>query len=216
MDDIQKPQPTEPIMQQPVGMQPTPAPAAPPAATNYNTAPTVPLGASSEPRNFLATFLLASYGGLLGLRHFYLGQKTLGFVRLGLFLAYFLLLILGGIAGSGVLILLGGLSLIVAYIWTIVDFFVVYLSVKNDADGQPLTKTNRDAKWAKVIFMVTVILSIIAFVGGVLFAMMGENLLKKAVDDSTKSNNTLRLDQDTNMNDFNSEFNFDTNSSYDF
>jgi predicted secreted protein len=214
MDDIQKPFPneSEPISQQPVGVTPPPAAA---FAPEQNIAPQSAPQAMGEPRNFLATFLLACYGGLLGLRHFYLGQKTLGLVRLGLFLAYFLFIILGSVVGSGVLLLLGFLSLTVAYIWAIVDFFVVYLSVKTDADGQELTRTARDSKWAKVIFMVTVILAVIMFVGGVIVGLSAERLFKNNFNSS--SSDSFQFESNSRLDGYDSsEFNFDSNSSYDF
>lgn len=164
-----------------------------PAETAYSTANTA-LNGVSEPRNFLVTFLLASCGGLLGLRNFYLGQKVLGFVRLGLFLGYFLLIGLGLVAQSAVLALLGSLLLMISYIWSIVDFFVVYISVKTDADGQALTRTARDSKWAKTMFIVTIVLFTIAIIGGIGVALTGESLFKKAVRDSGDSSKSLQSD----------------------
>ncbi|MFO0971227.1 MAG: hypothetical protein U0520_02660 [Candidatus Saccharimonadales bacterium] len=196
MDDIQRPQPTE----SPLLVTPAPAP------TAYPTTNVTP-GGVSEPRNFLATFLLASYGGILGLRNFYLGQKALGFVRLGLFLGYFLLIILGIFTKSAVVGLLGSVLLLIAYIWSLVDFFVVYLSVKTDAEGQPLTRTARDSKWAKTIFIVTVVMSTIVIIGGIVLALTGESLFKKAVRDSGSSSNSLQSD---------TKFDYDYNSDYEY
>ncbi len=197
MDDIQQPQPAQaPEPMAPVG--PTPQ--------FHETHTATPK--ADEPRNFLATFLLTSPGGgLLGLRNFYLGQKTIGFVRLGLFLSYFLLMIVSAFARSAVLGFIATLLLLIAYIWSIVDFFVVYFSVKTDAEGQPLARTARDTKWAKTIFIVTVVVSTLAIIAAIALAMTGERLLKRAVDQSETSNSSYqsgtKLDLDN--------YNFDSN-----
>lgn len=208
MDSTQQPQQT-----------PSTPPAAPvnPAFTPPPApAPSEPLTGSAEPRNFLVTFLLAAgYGSLLGLRHFYLGQKTLGLVRLGLFAGGYLLWIVGAVAQSGVLMLVSGLAILVAYIWAMVDFFVVYLSVKTDADNQPLTKTKRDAKWAKVIFLITVISIVLIFVAGVAFGVAGENILKKQLDSTTDTGSSLEFNEDT-MFDDSYDFDYNADSSYDY
>lgn len=200
MDNTQQPQQPESFTTPPA---PTTTPTPPPA---FN-----PLAEStvSEPRNFLVTFLLAAgYGGILGLRNFYLGQKTIGLVRLGLFVGGYLLIVIGAASQSAVLVSVAALAVLTAYIWMIVDFFVVYLSVKTDAEGQPLTKTNRDAKWAKMFFLITVISIVLMFASGLVVGIAGESFLKKQLNGSS-SNSTLELDSNSL---FEEDYNFNDNS----
>lgn len=183
-------------------------PAAPTPQATYSNTPS----SDDEPRNFLVTFLLAAgYGGFLGLRNFYLGQKTIGFVRLGLFLGGYATIFFATLARIGTLIFVGFLLLAIAYIWAAVDFFVVYLSVKTDAKGKPLTRTNRDAKWAKVFFLITVITISIVFVMGVIAGIMGESALRN-ITDNQESIDTLNTSP--GLNDY--DYRFDSNNSYDF
>lgn len=123
----------------------------------------VPRATGHEPRNFLVTFLLAVMFGQLGLRHFYTGEKKLGWIRLGLVIGGILWTFVFALAGLGLLSSLGSLALIVAGIWSIVDFFAVYLSVRKDADGQDLIITKRDKTWAKAIFW-SIIVAIVLYV----------------------------------------------------
>lgn len=109
-----------------------------------------------EPRNFLATFLLTAAFAPLGLRHFYLGDRRLGWIRVGLFIG-------GGIwmsifAGLNIvaLALVGWLAFMTASIWGVVDFFYVYFSVRHDATGKPLVASSLDRRFATIIFWITV------------------------------------------------------------
>jgi len=108
--------------------------------------------------------------GLLGLRHFYLGEKKLGWLRLGLVVGGYALMLLGAIVNVIAISLLGLLALLVGYVWAIVDFFIVYFSVKTDGDGRALVATARDKRWAKTIFWVTIGL-VIAYVVLVIIAI---------------------------------------------
>jgi len=111
----------------------------------------------SEPRNFLAAFLLVVSFGPMGINRLYTGETTMGWIRFGLFTAGMLL--------SPVVV---GLPLLLAaQVWGWVDVFLVYHGSRTDAEGSPLTQTLRDRKLAKIlyiIFIVTMILAIIAFV----------------------------------------------------
>lgn len=120
-----------------------------------------------QPRNFLAAFLLTTVCGPLGIRHFYLGDKQLGWIRSGLFVGGFVWMLIFGLLGVAGLFIVGWLAMVVASIWGIVDFFYVYLNVRHDASGKSLVATTLDRKFATVIFWVTVgaaVLSLIAFI----------------------------------------------------
>jgi heme/copper-type cytochrome/quinol oxidase subunit 1 len=49
-----------------------------------------------------------------------------------------------------------------AWMWALVDFFYVYNAVKTDAKGRPLTITKRDKKWAKILYIGTIIAFVLA------------------------------------------------------
>lgn len=117
--------------------------------------------AAHEPRNFLVTFLLASFGGYLGLRHFYLGEPRLGWIRSGLFAGGYAVMLLGMVFDLSLAMFVGSLGVMVAGVWAIVDYFYVFFAVKNDAEGQPLVATARDKRWATVMFWVIIALSVI-------------------------------------------------------
>ena len=187
----------QPTQQEPVGNAPV-APATPPVNPEVPTmappvahtaAPTAVASADAEPRNFLAAFLFATFGGVLALRNFYLGQKNLGFIRLGLFFGGIFVAILAVVAKLLPLSLIGGLAYFAAIIWAIVDFFVVYFSVRTDADGQPLTMTKRDHKWAAFIFW----LNIAAFVLVVFFYIVAFSFASSKFKDIESSSSTNSL-----------------------
>ena len=119
--------------------------------------PATPAPAGVEPRNFLAAFMLTMLAGPLGLRHFYLGDKKLGWVRTGLFVGGYAWSLIMALLGQGVLGFLGFVAVAVAGIWSIVDFFYVYIAVKTDADGNALAATARDRKWARSFFLAAII-----------------------------------------------------------
>ena len=157
--------------------------------------------AKHEPRNFLVTFLLACMFGVLGLRHFYLGDKKLGWIRTGLFVGGYLLLIVAIPSGLPILLAFGSLAILAAWVWAIIDFFFVYNAVKTDAEGQPLTTTARDKKWAKVLYIVTIASVIVSFLAMVVFAGYIQQEVMKG-DWRTRMNDTQQpFDQ--------SEFNTD-------
>ncbi|HXH04816.1 MAG TPA: hypothetical protein VNI82_00105 [Candidatus Nitrosotenuis sp.] len=143
--------------------------------------------ASSEPRNFLVTFLLTILGGYVGLRHYYLGDMKLGFLRTGLFLGGYVWLFVMLVLGQTALAFLGTIATLVAFIWAVVDFFVVYFSVKTDKDGQPLVTTIRDKKWAKVIFWVTVGVSVVALLFAIFSASWAENTFRNQMNNGSGS-----------------------------
>lgn len=145
-----------------------------------------------EPRNFLVTFLLASFGGYLGLRHFYLGNTTLGWLRSGLFVGGYILMFVALLAEQNVMVLVSILAISVAALWALVDFFYVFFAVKFDAEGQALVATARDKKWATVLFWVS-IASALLFVAGyaVLMAVALSNPSLNPYERSNYSNESL-------------------------
>lgn len=153
-------------------------PATEPAVTKEATAAAPPTKAH-EPRSFLATFLLTMVAGPLGLRHFYLGDHKLGWIRTGLFLGGYLLVLALSVTGQAALASLGFLAVSTAGIWALVDFFYVYNAVKTDADGQPLASTARDRKWAKVFYWAAIIGFIASLVLSVVAVSLIQNELKK-------------------------------------
>lgn len=121
------------------------------------TAKTAKSPVKSEPRNFLAAFLLVLGLGGTGANRLYTGDTTIGWVRFALFV--------GGIVLSPLLI---GLPLLwAAQIWGFIDIFVVYHGKHQDADGVKMTETTLDKKAAKIlyiIFLVVIALSVLAII----------------------------------------------------
>lgn len=144
--------------------------------------------ADSEPRNFLVTFLLTCSFGPVGLRHFYLGNKLLGWIRTGLFLGGFVWLVIMLLVHQPALAFLGFFATIAAVIWAAGDFFYVYFRVRSDANGQPLSITQRDKTWAKGIFIAILVL----FIFSVILNSIGGTLNRNTVDHSPY-NTTYRL-----------------------
>lgn len=169
--------------------------------TQIETAPVAPqpqVATNVEPRNFLVTFLLAAGFGILGLRHFYLGDKKLGWTRVGLIVGGYAFIILSAAMQQFALIAIGALAVIAAAIWAIVDFFYVYLSVKTDASGQPLTATQRDKKWAKSLFIVNVVVVSLYILSSIVFLSYTENFYKNANMNNTNSTYDSRFDSSFN------------------
>lgn len=205
----------QPNTQPPVGDQPTPAVTPPvtqqpPNASFVAPAPVAAsgFGEPSEPRNFLVTFLLTLSGGILGLRNFYIGQKKIGWIRLGMFIGIFVSVLLAVALKMGAFVLIAFLLEVVAGIWAIVDFFLVYFSVRTDADGAPLTMTKRDHKWATVIFWV----NIAAFAFVLIVTLVGYTYAESKFKSLTNSNtsNSNYLNTTSGQEDF---FNSDSSSS---
>lgn len=142
--------------------------------------------ATGEPRNRLVAFLLNLSLGYFGLHQVYLGNKTQGWVRFGLGVASFPLMI----------ILVGFLIVPVLVVWQIVDFFLLQLSTKVDGEGQTLHASKRDASWQKGIFIAVIAVFLLQVFVGILLVATGIMAM--------------------NQNGFNGRFNFDssTDSSY--
>jgi len=118
---------------------------------------------SNEPRSRLVAFLLNLSFGYAGIHQLYLGNKTQGWIRFGLAIAMYPLMI----------VFIGFLIAPVLFVWQVVDFFLLQFSTKTDADSQPLTVTNRDAAWQKGIFIVTLVICSLAFVVSFIAGMLG-------------------------------------------
>jgi hypothetical protein len=127
-----------------------------------------------EPRNFLVTFLLACSFGPLGLRHFYLGNNLLGWIRTGLFVGGFIWAVAFIFLRQPALAFVGIIASIAAIIWAVVDFFYVYFAVKADAQGRPLANTARDKRWARVLFIAMIVLFMFSVILNVIGASVGE------------------------------------------
>lgn len=130
-------------------------------------------------RNFLVTFLLACSFGPIGLRHFYLGNTLLGWIRAGLFAGGFVWLIVFLLIHQPALAFLGFIGTIAAIIWAIVDFFYVYFRVRTDADGQSLTITDRDKKWARGLFIAIIVMFIFSVILNTIGTSLNKNNLNK-------------------------------------
>ncbi len=144
------PQPQAPAPQAPA---PTPAPAPVPAA------PAAPQAAAESERNLLAALGLTSAFGIFGLHSFYLGNKTLGIIRLVL-----------AVIALPLPFLYFGLGL-----WMLIDFFRIG-SKRLDAQGQTLKATAVDEKYAKILkilMIISIVLAVLGFVFSVLVGAMG-------------------------------------------
>ena len=136
------PTPEQPMPDPTPAPQPVATPVAPPPRPSEQ-APAKPF----EPRNFLVAFLLTISFGYYGLHQVYLGRKTQGWIRFGL-----------AIVSMPLAPVLVGLPIIlVLSVWALVDFFGVYLGKHIDGEGKPLAVTSRDALWAKIIFIVSIV-----------------------------------------------------------
>jgi hypothetical protein len=162
--------------------------------TTISTSP-VHTHAGQESRSFLVTFLLTMIAGPLGLRHFYLGNKKLGWIRTGLFLGGYLWMIVMAFLGQGVLGFLGFVAVASAGIWSIVDFFYVYNAVKTDADGQPLTATARDRRWARTFYLAAIAGVIAAVVLGIAAGTFIEYEIKQGNWNPTGGRSTDRYNR---------------------
>lgn len=131
-------------------------------------------------RNFLVTFLLTCSFGPFGLRHFYVGNMLLGWVRVGLSVGGFVWLIIFLLVHQPALAFLGFAATIAAIIWAIGDFFYVYFRVRTDADGQPLTVTARDRKWARGLFIAVIVMFVFSVILNSIGATLNKNNPSKA------------------------------------
>ena len=135
---------------------------------------------ASEPRNFLVTFLLTCSFGPVGLRHFYLGNKLLGWIRTGLFIGGFIWLIVCLLIHQPAIAFLGFMATIAAVVWAVGDFFYVYFKVRSDADGQLLSVTDRDKRWAKGIFIAIIVLFIFSVILNNIGGTFNRNTLNRS------------------------------------
>lgn len=136
--------------------------------------------AESEPRNFLVTFLLTCSFGAIGLRHFYMGNKLLGWIRTSLFAGGFIWLIVCLLIHQPALAFLGFIATIAAVVWAIGDFFYVYFMVRTDADGQELTTTDRDRRWAKGLFIAIIVLFIFSVILNNIGGTLNQNIYNRS------------------------------------
>ncbi|HTK39928.1 MAG TPA: hypothetical protein VL362_03640 [Patescibacteria group bacterium] len=131
----------EPLAQPSVVPEPVVAP-------THDQAVEAPAAQDRGSRNFLAAFLMTVSLGYYGLHQVYLGRKVQGWIRFGLAIAAFPLMF----------VLVGFLIVPVLAIWAAVDFFMVYLGKRVDGEGKPLTASEHDKSWARIIFIVILVL----------------------------------------------------------
>ncbi len=130
------------------------------------------------PRSYLATLLLTICFGPIGLRHFYIGDKKFGWLRLGIFIGGHILTLIMALSDQLVLTLIGVLVIIGAYLWSAIDFFYVYFVLKADATGKPLYRTSRDNRWAKGIFIATISVVLIVTASAVTLGSLMEHAIR--------------------------------------
>ncbi|HEU0266845.1 MAG TPA: hypothetical protein VFQ70_04420, partial [Candidatus Saccharimonadaceae bacterium] len=142
---------------------------------------------SDEPRNFLATFLLTTVFGMLGLRHFYLGDIRFGWIRSGLFVGGIIWMVAFASLNIAALTILGWLATTVAIIWGIVDFFYVYFNVRRDAHGRALVATTLDRTFATVIFWVAIAIAAAALIALLIALSVGQQTFDSWSNDINQS-----------------------------
>ncbi len=132
---------------------------------------------TSDPRNLLAAFVMLLSLGILGVHQLYLGRKVQGWIRFAIgtviMLIVFNPLLLIAMMYSQTLFIFPVLLLaLVSFIWCVVDFFLIYFKRK-DAEGKNLTATDRDKKWVKILFIVTIVVATLCIVFNVMVAGVG-------------------------------------------
>lgn len=116
-------------------------------------------------RVYLAMVLLAFFAAPTGLARVYRGDRSLGWGRFWTFIACIVLgMISAALPALIVLVLLVQIGL---GIWGIVDFFLLY-GTKTDAMGKQLLVTAYDKKFAKVLFIVFIVMLALSVVGAII------------------------------------------------
>lgn len=119
-------------------------PVAPPAP-GVSAPPSDATGVGS-PRNRLAVLLLTTAFGSFGIHQLYLGNKTQGWVRLGVALASIPLTV----------IFIGFFTYLAMMIWALVDWFRIAFGDMKDSAGQSLVADEKDQLWVKRVAIITV------------------------------------------------------------
>ncbi len=153
-----------------------------------------PMATSAAPKiadtgvkSYINMVTLAFFAGQLGLARAYRGERV-GWVRFWLYIGSTVLLIVPFIN------ILAMLALLVLAIWGLIDFFLIY-DLTTDANGQPLHATERDKNWAKtmrILYIVGIVLVILIFVLGFIFASVIANNLSNSYQNITPSSFRVR------------------------
>jgi len=126
-----------------------------PPIVEQNTAAEAPVAQPTpvvddgEPKSYLAMMLLAFFAMPTGLARVYRGEHG-GWIRFWIYVVASVLMIIPFVN------IIAAIALLVVTIWGVVDFFLLY-KVRTDAAGRPLHTTMRDAKAAKVLFILTIV-----------------------------------------------------------
>jgi|GEM_PF-2369547 len=137
-------------------------------------------------RVYLAMMLLAFFAGPTGLARVYRGDRNLGWGRFWTFIGC---IVLGMISAAlPALALLVGLVEIGLGVWGIVDFFLLN-GTKTDAMGKELLVTPYDKKFAKVLFIVFIVLLSLSVVGAIIGLIFWSAVLSGLMSGSLRTNN---------------------------
>lgn len=155
--------------------------------------------ATRGPRNYLVTMLLAALATPTGLARAYRGEQ-IGWTRFWIFAGALVLSIIP------FLNIVAFLALLALYVWGAIDVFQLY-KTKTDADGVNLVVTPRDEQWARgfyIFFLVSLVLTGIAILFGIIFGAFIVNMLMNARNNPDFRNN-LDSSQSQWLQDYNSQ-----------
>lgn len=85
-----------------------------------------------ELKNPIIGLIMSIFLGIFGADRFYKGDVLQGVIKLGLFVAYLIFMIIGAIVESDEVLGIGMIFMIVDYTWAIIDIFLVFKGIKKD------------------------------------------------------------------------------------
>lgn len=136
-------------------------------------------------RVYLAMMLLAFFAAPSGLARVYRGDKSLGWGRFWTFVGCIVLgMISAALPPLALLVILVEIGL---GIWGIVDFFILY-GTKTDAAGGELAITPYDKKFAKVLFIVFIVMLALSVIGILISTIFWSALLSGVMSNSLRTN----------------------------
>lgn len=137
-------------------------------------------------RVYLAVMLLAFFAAPTGLARVYRGDRSLGWGRFWTFVACIVLgMISAALPALGALVGLVELGL---GIWGIVDFFLLY-GTRTDAEGKELLITPYDKKFAKVLFIVFIVLISLSVLGAIIGLIVFSAVISGVMSGTLRTNN---------------------------